>query len=79
MIYRYSAKDHTMDPCYIDNTLVSWDTMTLQEFVNVIIPEGWEEVFDAASDIFPDISKALEKHVAKTTVFPPLHLVFNPL
>lgn len=64
---------------YIDDKLVSWNTMSLEEFTNTMIPTGWEEVFEAADDILPEISRELQKYAKKHIIYPPMHLVFNPL
>ena len=65
---------------YIGTKKIDWDTITLQDYVNEYIPNGWEDVFEAAKDeVFPEISELLQRYTKKHTIYPPLPLLFNSL
>ncbi len=65
---------------YIGKKRVSWNTMTIEEYIKGYTPNGWEDVFEAAEDdIFPEISTKLVQYNKKNTIYPPLPFVFNAL
>ena len=65
---------------YIGKKPLDWDSVTLEEFTSKYIPQGWEEVFEAAEDdIIPEISELLDRYTNKTTIYPPMSFVFNAL
>lgn len=58
---------------------LAWGKTTLESYIRSYTPSGWEELFEAAEDIVPEISAEIEHHVCQHTVYPPLPLVFNAL
>ena len=63
---------------YIGSKKVSWNTMTLEEYLSLTyIPRGWKEGFEATNDIISEISGKLKQYTTQNTIYPPLTFVFN--
>ena len=58
---------------------VDWKCLSLERFVRRYCPEGWEPVFEAASEIIPEISREIRKQAREHIIYPPMPDVFLAL
>jgi uracil-DNA glycosylase len=62
---------------YIGSIKVTWTTLTLAEYLTNCVPDGWEDLFEAADDVIPEISEKLQQLSKSHIIYPPMSMVFN--